>query len=136
MISSIPCYNNILDWKAFLHYNSLNTLTIYHSFDPIPNTLQMIQTGVLQVHSDILWCKTYQRQVWRYQRVVRGDNSKTTRQYNGQKKTDNTMVKRKQTIQWSKENRQYNGQKKTDNTMVKRKQTKRQWSTKIIHRKH
>jgi hypothetical protein len=42
------------------------------------------------------------------------------------------MVKRKQTIQWSKEeqtiqwskeNRQYNGQKKTDNTMVKRKQT-------------
>jgi hypothetical protein len=37
------------------------------------------------------------------------------------------MVKRKQTIQWSKENRQYNGQKKTDNTMVKRKQTI-QWS--------
>jgi hypothetical protein len=33
------------------------------------------------------------------------------------------MAKRKQTIQWLKENRQYNGEKKTDNTMAKRKQT-------------
>jgi hypothetical protein len=33
------------------------------------------------------------------------------------------MAKRKQTLQWLKENRQYNGLKKTDNTMAKRKQT-------------
>jgi hypothetical protein len=34
---------------------------------------------------------------------------KENRQYNGLKKTDNTMAKRKQTIPWLKENRQYNG---------------------------
>jgi hypothetical protein len=33
------------------------------------------------------------------------------------------MAKRKQTIQWLKENRHYNGLKKTDITMAKRKQT-------------
>ena len=43
------------------------------------------------------------------------------------RRTDNTMIKRGQTIQWPKEkekDRQYNGQKKkrrTDNTMTKRK---------------
>jgi hypothetical protein len=31
------------------------------------------------------------------------------------------MAKRKQTMQWLKENRQYNGKRKTDNTMTKRK---------------
>ena len=40
--------------------------------------------------------------------------SKEDVQYNGQKKTDNTMVKK---------DGQYNGQKKTDNTMVKRRRT-------------
>jgi hypothetical protein len=35
-------------------------------------------------------------------------------QYNGLKKTDNTMTKK---------NREYNDKKKTDNTMAKRKQT-------------
>jgi hypothetical protein len=33
------------------------------------------------------------------------------------------MAKRKQTIPWLKENRQCNGEKKTDNTMAKGKQT-------------
>jgi hypothetical protein len=50
-------------------------------------------------------------------------STKENRKHNGQKKTDKTMVKRKQTKQWSKENRQHNVQKKTDNTIVKRKQT-------------
>jgi hypothetical protein len=33
------------------------------------------------------------------------------------------MAKEKQTIQWPKKNRQYNGQRKTDNTMAKERQT-------------
>ena len=43
------------------------------------------------------------------------------------------MAKRKQTIQWLKENREYNSKKKTDNTMAKRKQTLQRKQT--LHRK-
>jgi hypothetical protein len=35
--------------------------------------------------------------------------TKKNREYNDKKKTDNTMAKRRQTIQWLKENRQYDG---------------------------
>jgi hypothetical protein len=37
--------------------------------------------------------------------------------------SDNTMVKKDQTIQWSRKIRQYNGQERSDNTMVKKDQT-------------
>jgi ribosomal protein L37E len=47
--------------------------------------------------------------------------SRKIRQYNGQERLDNAMVKKNQTIQWSRKIRQYNGQEKSGNTMVKRK---------------
>jgi ribosomal protein S13 len=46
------------------------------------------------------------------------------------------MAKEKQTIQWLKKNRQYNGQRKTDNTMAKGKRTKSKTMIyKTLHRK-
>jgi hypothetical protein len=52
---------------------------------------------------------------------------KTDRQYNGKRRTDNTMAKDGETIQWQKTDRQYNG---------KRKEVKRQTMVyKTVHRK-